>query len=327
MTPLELFHHLDKDVKVVTKKAKRSQCVKPERIEKEMKRVIAWWSGGIASAVACQKAIELFSSDYNVEVVFIDTKNEHEDTYRFLDDCSNIYKKEIKVISNEKYSNIKEVWRKYNSLNVAKGAICSSQLKKDVRVKYQDIENDYSQVFGFDYSKSEQNRAKNMLKNYPEINPNFPLIDFKYTKEDCIKEVESWGIRVPLTYELGFRNNNCFKTGCVQGGIGYWQKIKRDFPEKFRDMANIERELSIKNGKPITICSDQSKGKKVRLFLEAMDEFPDVLDISSKKGREPETLMECNGFCSTEEQLDLFDDILTEIKETNTLNLKELRKK
>ena len=36
-------------------------------------------------------------------------------------------------------------------------------------------------------------------------------------------------LKYPKMYQLGFRNNNCFKTGCVQGGIGYWQKMERDF--------------------------------------------------------------------------------------------------
>ena len=55
-------------------------------------RVIAWWSGGIASAVACKWALSAFK---NVSIVFIDTKNEHPDTYRFLKDCEKIYCQEI----------------------------------------------------------------------------------------------------------------------------------------------------------------------------------------------------------------------------------------
>ena len=121
-----------------------------------MKRIISWWSGGIASAVACKLALDEFSDHFNVEIVFIDTKNEHEDTYRFLKDCEKVYGKPIKTISSDRWNSIEEVWRTRKSLNVAKGAICSSELKKAVRVKYQDVENDFAQIFGFDYDKAEQ---------------------------------------------------------------------------------------------------------------------------------------------------------------------------
>ena len=42
-------------------------------------------------------------------------------------------------------------------------------------------------------------------------------------------------------YDLGYPNNNCI--GCVKGGMGYWNRIRRDFPEVFERMAGIEREI------------------------------------------------------------------------------------
>ncbi len=48
--------------------------------------VIAWWSGGITSAVAVWIAILWYGIE-NVRIVFIDTRNEHKDTYRFKEDC------------------------------------------------------------------------------------------------------------------------------------------------------------------------------------------------------------------------------------------------
>lgn len=289
-----------------------------------MRRIIAWWSGGIASAVACKLALDEFSDDFNVEIVFIDTKNEHDDTYRFLKDCESVYGKEIKVISSDKWESIEQVWRTRLSLNVAGGAVCSSELKKRVRVEYQDLENDFAQIFGFDYDKNEQKRARNMLKNFPEINPFFPLIEMKYTKQKCISKVKSWGVKIPEMYELGFRNNNCFKTGCVQGGIGYWKKIQKEFPEKYERMAKLEHELSEAKGKPVTICYDEIGGKaRIRrlLFLLHNPNMPDVPDLSIKSGREVEPLTECNGFCSTDEQIDLFGEIISDIQRIRNVEL------
>ena len=40
--------------------------------------------------------------------------------------------------------------------------------------------------------------------------------------------------------------NNRISMGCPKGGIGYWNKIRRDFPETFTRMAAVERELGVR---------------------------------------------------------------------------------
>ena len=129
--------------------------------------VIAWWSGGVASAVTCKICIDWFGVE-NVKVVFIDTKNEHLDTYRFMADCEKWYGCEIETITNNDYENIKDVWYDFLSLNVAKGAICSAELKKKVRQHYIKIQKFSHQAFGFDMS--EMHRAKDMLESNPHLN-------------------------------------------------------------------------------------------------------------------------------------------------------------
>jgi hypothetical protein len=210
-----------------------------------MDKVICWWSGGVTSAVACKIALDIFGC-INCRVIFIDTKNEDYDTYRFKMDCEKWYGVEIESISaiGNKFNSIQDVWVHFKSLNVATGAICSSELKRAVRLKFQE-ENSFSyQVFGFEFDKHEFNRARSIKANYPKANAIFPLLLYGLNKEACINQLTEHGIVVPRTYSLGFRNNNCFNTGCVQGGIGYWQKMKRDFPDKFDKMAEIEHTLT-----------------------------------------------------------------------------------
>jgi 3'-phosphoadenosine 5'-phosphosulfate sulfotransferase (PAPS reductase)/FAD synthetase len=72
------------------------------------KDIVSWWSGGIASAVCCKLTIDIFGID-KVRIVFIDTKNEHNDTYRFRDDCELWYGIEIETISSTKHNDIFEV--------------------------------------------------------------------------------------------------------------------------------------------------------------------------------------------------------------------------
>ena len=42
-------------------------------------------------------------------------------------------------------------------------------------------------------------------------------------------------------YDLGYTNNNCI--GCVKGGMGYWNKIRKEFPEVFSSRAKLERDI------------------------------------------------------------------------------------
>lgn len=294
-------------------------------------KIVSWWSGGVTSAVACKIAIDLYGVD-NVQVIFIDTKNEHPDTYRFMKDCQKWYGTLIGTITGigDEYKSIEDVWLKHNSLNVAHGAICSSELKRRVRERFEpEMEYDH-QVFGFDFS--EFKRAKSMSLNHQNAKPIFPLLMYGLSKEDCINIIEEEGIEIPKMYQLGFHNNNCFGKsdksigGCVQGGIGYWQKLQREYPEKFRKMAMMEHKLTDRKGKPVTMLKDQSKKAKEsgnwQVFLLPHPDYPNLKDLSMMEGREPQPLFECNGFCGTNDledrketeseinyQLDIFNDV------------------
>lgn len=260
-------------------------------------RVIAWWSGGIASALACYWAIQTFK---NVAIVFFDTKNEDDDTYRFLKDCEVLYGQKIECYSNDRYTSIEQVWFDNLTLNTATGAKCSSELKFVMRERYQNIKTDYCQVFGFD--ANERKRHINMRNKYPEINAISPLLDQGITKAGIVRQFIKLGIEIPRVYKLGYQNNNCFKTLCVQGGIGYYQKAKREDPEKVHAMAMREHKLTDIKGEPVTVLRNQTTSRKGEpIFLEPHPKYPQYQSLDDKEGIEPESLMECNGFCSTKE--------------------------
>lgn len=275
--------------------------------------IVCWWSGGITSAVACKKAIDIFGID-RCNLIMIDTKNEHPDTYRFKKDCEKWYGKTISTISFSDYrkfddiKNIEDVWLKHVSLNTATGAICSTTLKRWVREEWEK-ENTYSyQVFGFEFEAREFRRAMGMKLNHSQVRPIFPLLMLGINKKDCINIVAESNIEPPKMYKYGFGNNNCFKTGCVQGGIGYWQKMKREFPDKFNKMAKIEHQLTDIKGEPVTMLKDQSNEAKQIVkdtgikwkqfvFLKRHQSYPELKTIDDMNGREPEPLIDCNGFC------------------------------
>lgn len=273
-----------------------------------MKKVICWWSGGITSAVACKLAITLYGFE-NCRVVMIDTHNEHPDTYRFKEDCERWYGIPIETITaiGTDYDSIQDVWIKHKSLNVATGAICSTMLKRRVREKWQKDTEFSRQVFGFEFDKKEFNRALSLTKNHSDARSIYPLLMYGYDKDDCLKMVQEAGIEIPLMYQLGFRNNNCFRTGCVQGGVGYWQKMRRDFPDKFNDMADMEHKLTELKGKPVCMLKDQSKAAKESgnelVFLKKHPDYPNLKSIDEMPDCKVEPLFECNGFCGVNDMI------------------------
>lgn len=257
--------------------------------------IICWFSGGVTSAVAIHLCIQIFGLE-RCRIIFIDTKNEDEDTYRFLKDCEKWYGKKIEWLTNEEYNCIQEVWFKYKGLNFANGAICSSELKRAMRLYFEKNNYYVMQDFGFDIK--EPKRAENMTNNYPKSKCIYPLLMFGWTKKRCIEELNNYGIKIPRAYDWGFNNNNCLQTGCVQGGIGYWQLYGKMFPDRFDNMAKIEHELTDLKGKPVTMIRVTGKEKREPLFLKPHPDYPDLPKFSDQKGRPPKPLTECNGFCS-----------------------------
>ena len=215
-----------------------------------MKTIIAWFSCGAASAVATKLCLEQYSTD-KVVVARCVVANEHPDNERFAKDCEDWFRVKIIKQSSTKYADCWEVWEKKRFLVGPKGAPCTGAMKKDVRKIFEQHYQPTAQVFGF--TVEEQNRAKRFCQNNPEINLITPLIDRHINKAECLTIIQNAGIELPVMYRLGFNNNNCI--GCVKGGMGYWNHIRKHFPDVFERMACLERNLGAtiirKNGLPL----------------------------------------------------------------------------
>lgn len=196
-------------------------------------RVISWFSCGAASAVATILAAVKYGE---IEAVYCRVVEEHEDNLRFLDDFTRVTGIPVKTIVNEKYNgSIYEVFTKRQFIKGPNGAPCTMVLKKDMRKSYQ--RPDDIQVFG--YTVDEQDRADRFIDGNNEVNEDFILIDNNINKQDCYAHLSRLGLKLPAMYHLGYSNNNCI--GCVKGGMGYWNKIRKDFPNHFNKMATLER--------------------------------------------------------------------------------------
>jgi len=200
--------------------------------------IISWFSGGITSAVATKIALSIYD---DVVPIFIETGGHHKDMPRFVHDCETWFGCKIEVLQDTRFKDHIDLCEKLKVVNFVAGAECSRTLKKRVRQKYEKNLDFDGQVFGFEFEKAQVNRAIRFKEQNPQTLPLFPLIEKQIDKSACMAMVEKAGIELPVMYKLGYANNNC--VGCVKGGMGYWNKIRQDFPEQFDRMAKVERKL------------------------------------------------------------------------------------
>lgn len=226
---------------------------------------VVWISAGVSSFIA-----GWLVRDTVDKWIYIDVKDQHPDSMRFVKDCEVLIESSIEILRSDKYENVADVVRKTRMINSPYGASCTGMLKKAVRKKweneqYQNGITDLCYVWGMD--ASEKRRAESIIKNFPEFKHEFPLIDKGLSKEDCHALAKEIGLKRPVMYDLGYRNNNCI--GCVKGGMGYWNRIRKDFPEVFKARAELEREIghSCMNGLYLDEL-DPNRGKLEEEVLE-----------------------------------------------------------
>lgn len=245
--------------------------------------IIAWFSCGATSAVACKIALSMYD---DVHIYYIETGTGHPDNARFIKDCERWYGQNINIIRSKKYSCVSDVLRK-GFINSPYGAACTHELKKKVRYDLEDeLKNWDGQIWGFDFDKKEINRAIRLKQQHPNTKPLFPLIEKQITKSDAMGMLWKAGIEIPVMYKMGYNNNNCI--GCVKGGMGYWNKIRKDFPDKFNEVASIERKIGAtclkdENGLIFLDELDANRGDPVKEIIPDCSlicqiEFQEIID-------------------------------------------------
>lgn len=242
----------------------------------EAQRTVCWFSAGAASAVATKVTL---ADTPEAVIAYTDTGSEHGDNARFIADCERWFDREVVHLKSARYRDTWQVWEERRFLVSPMGALCTAELKKRVRFGFQ--RPDDVQVFGYTADPKDAARADRFREQNPGVELRTPLIERGLTKADCLAIVDRAGIEIPAMYRLGYHNNNCI--GCVKGGMGYWNKIRVDFPAVFDRMAKLER----------TIDATCLRSDGERLFLDELD--PGRGDYPS------EPSMDCSLLCAITE--------------------------
>lgn len=175
------------------------------------------------------------------EFIYIDIENQHEDSLRFIKDCEKALGKPIQILRSP-YTNKENVIKTFRYINGPAGAKCTEVLKKRPRKEWEERHKDFDITYVWGLDIEEAHRAERLLESMPEFHHEFPLIERQLSKADVHGMFQRlFNFPRPKMYDMGYKNNNCI--GCVKGGMGYWNKIRKDFPEAFERMAKLEREL------------------------------------------------------------------------------------
>lgn len=197
---------------------------------------VSWFSAGVSSAVATW-----LMRGFLDHIIYIDIEDQHPDSMRFVRDCEVWFEHKIGILQSP-YKSVANAIRGMAYVNSPGGAACTRLLKRRVRQEWEsqhEFFNRFRYVWGMD--TEEAKRAERLREVMRDKEHSFPLIEQGLTKQDAHAILARAGIRRPAMYDMGYHNNNCI--GCVKGGKGYWNKIRADFPQVFRNRATMEREI------------------------------------------------------------------------------------
>ena len=233
--------------------------------------IVSWFSTGVSSFIATY--IEKDNID---KIMYTHIEDQHPDTMRFLRDCEKALGKEIEILQSP-YRNVSNVIKQFRFINSPYGAKCTQILKKRVRKEWEYTHKNEDLTYIWGYDIEERNRADRISESMPQFKHKFPLIERGLKKEDCHGISRELGIKRPAMYDLGYKNNNCI--GCVKGGMGYWNRIRIDFPEVFKARAEQEREIGATCIKGVYL--DELDPNRGRLEEEVMEECNIICQLQS----------------------------------------------
>ena len=231
---------------------------------------VCWFSAGVSSFISAYLVKDTLD-----KIIYCHIDEQHEDTLRFVADCEKVLGK-IEILQSP-YRSVSNVIDTFRFVNSRYGARCTDVLKKRVRKEWELGKKDLTYVWGYDYN--EKHRAEQIQELLPKFKHEFPLIDRQFKKDDCHGLLKKLGVKRPYMYDLGYSNNNC--VGCVKGGMGYWNKIRVDFPEVFNERAKQERAIGHTCIKGVYL--DELNPSRGRLSDEIMEDCSIICQLFSEE--------------------------------------------
>jgi 3'-phosphoadenosine 5'-phosphosulfate sulfotransferase (PAPS reductase)/FAD synthetase len=251
--------------------------------------VIVAISGGKASSWCADWTLKNYPKE-GVVLYFNDTKWEHPDLYRFMDELSRYFDHPITYDSDGR--NPEQLFYDEKALANNRMPFCSRILKAKRLQKYYKT----GDILVFGIGADEPHRAKRLVdiyqnvaakkKKWPKLR--FPLISQNPTNQQIDTFLNEAGIKEPLLYRLGFTHNNC-SGGCVRAGKKQWKRLYEQLPDVYADRERVEQEVREYLGKNVHFLKDET--------LEAFRGRIERGNLSSYYYTNDDNEKECIGVC------------------------------
>lgn len=206
-------------------------------------RHIVCVSGGLASAWVAKWVRDNIAGE--IIYYFNNTKWEHPDLYRFLDDLADYLG--IKITEDNDGRTPEQVFYDSKILGSQRTPKCSEILKAKMLQKF--VKAGDTLYFGIGIGNNiEVKRAARIAPIYSRLGCKtvFPIIDNRVLDSKVASDIDSWGLVIPQLYRDGFQHNNC-AGGCVRANKRQWLSLLRLYPEVYAERERVEREFTAWN--------------------------------------------------------------------------------
>lgn len=227
---------------------------------------VIFFSGGIGSFATARRVIEQHGRD-GVVLLFTDTKVEHPDLYRFLDDAVDHLQVPLEYLADGR--DIWQVFKDKRLLGNTRVAPCSHELKQKPAKDWVWNNCDPADTVlyvGIDWS--ELHRMPAVEKGWLPYRVEAPLAAPPYIdKAQMLADAEALGVTPPVMYRDGFAHANC-GGGCVRAGQGQFLHLHDTYPQTYAEWERKEQEMREFLGRDdIAILRDRRGGTTKPLTL------------------------------------------------------------
>lgn len=209
----------------------------------EKRRIVVGFSGGVTSAWCAGWALRTFPKR-EVVLLFHDTQEEDEDTYRFLREMAAALKHPITFRSDGR--SLTELVHDEGMIPNNRAPFCSRILKQEPGARYlEELRRigvtEIVKVFGFSALETSRVQVQTALGWQQGFLARFPLIEEKVAKQKAADWCQcEMGVRLPRMYEWS-EHANC--PGCFRGGKAYWLQVLQNRPDVFEQRRKLEEEF------------------------------------------------------------------------------------
>lgn len=220
---------------------------------------IVFYSGGIGSFLSAKRVVEKHGPS-DVILLFTDTKTEHKDLYRFIDETVEYLGAELVTLADGR-----DVWQVFKDVKLMGNSRmdpCSRILKRELSNKW--VRENFTPensilYFGIDWQES--HRMKSIVKNWDPWKVEAPMTEPPYIlPAQKFQILEECGIEKPYLYKIGMSHNNCAGF-CVKAGQAHYKNLYSADPELYKQHETREQDVYDHLGKTNPFLKMQVNGE------------------------------------------------------------------